>query len=49
LGIETTAHDDDAFGGRGEMGVDGEREGDVGEGSGGVDGYLVGVAVHLAD
>jgi hypothetical protein len=46
---EAAAHDEDALGELGEVGVDGEGKGDVGERAGGEDGDLVGVGVDLAD
>jgi len=49
LGIETTAHDDDAFGGLDEVRVDGECEDNVCEGSGGIDGHLLRMRVDLTD
>ena len=49
LRIEAAAHDDDAFGERGEFRIDGDGERDVGERAGGVDGDLVRMRAHLAD
>ena len=49
LRVEAAAHDDDALGELGEVGIDGEGERDVGERAGGVDGDLVRVRVDLAD
>jgi hypothetical protein len=48
-GREASAHDGDAGGELGEVRIDGEGEGDVGERAGGVDGDLVGMRVDLAN
>ncbi len=49
LGIETAAHEDDALGQSREAGVDGDGEGNVGEGTSGENGDLMGMGVDLSD
>ena len=49
LRVQAAAHDDDAPRALGEVRVDGDREGDVGERPRGVHRDLVGVGMHLAD
>ncbi len=48
-GVEAAAHDDDALGEFGEVGIDGDGERDVGERAGGVDSDLVRMGVDLPD
>ena len=48
-GIEAAAHEHDALRERGEFGIDGDGERDVGQRAGGIDGDLVRMRAHLAN